>query len=141
MLQLNKHSFDLKRPLVMGILNITPDSFSDGGRFIGKDAALAQARAMLAAGAVILDIGGESTRPGAEEVPLQQELDRVLPIIEAIRSELDCVISIDSCKTQVMKEAVAAGADIINDIKALLEPGAVEVVAAAVSAQPDAKSP
>lgn len=126
-----QRQLDLSRPKVMGILNVTPDSFSDGGRFIGKDAALAQARAMLAAGAVILDIGGESTRPGAEEVPLQQELDRVLPIIEAIRSELDCVISIDSCKTQVMKEAVAAGADIINDIKALLEPGAVEVVAAA----------
>ncbi|EGM76499.1 dihydropteroate synthase [Rheinheimera sp. A13L] len=122
---------DLCRPKVMGILNITPDSFSDGGRFIGKAAAIAEARAMLAAGAAILDIGGESTRPGAQEVPLQQELDRVLPVIEAIRSELDCVISIDTCKAQVMKAAVSAGADIINDIKALLDPGAVEVAAAA----------
>ena len=126
-----QRQLDLSRPKVMGILNITPDSFSDGGRFIGKDAALAEARAMLAAGAVILDIGGESTRPGAEEVPLQQELDRVLPVVESIRSELDCVISIDSCKPQVMKEAVAAGADIINDIKALSEPGAVEFAAVA----------
>lgn len=132
LLQLPRHrQLDLSRPKVMGILNITPDSFSDGGRFIGKDAAIAQARAMLAAGAAILDIGGESTRPGAEEVSVQQELDRVLPVIEAIRSELDCVISIDTCKSQVMKEAVAAGADIINDIKALLDHGAVEVAAAA----------
>ncbi|HJS15746.1 dihydropteroate synthase [Rheinheimera sp.] len=132
LLQLPRNrQLDLSRPKVMGILNITPDSFSDGGRFIGKDAALAEARAMLAAGAAILDIGGESTRPGAEEVSVQQELDRVLPVIEAIRSELDCIISIDSCKAQVMKEAVAAGADIINDIKALLDPGAVEVAAAA----------
>ncbi len=126
-----QRQLDLSRPQVMGILNITPDSFSDGGRFIGKDAAVKQARSMLTAGAVILDIGGESTRPGAEEVSVQQELDRVLPVIEAIRSELDCVISIDTCKTQVMKEAVAAGADIINDIKALLDPGAVEVAVAA----------
>jgi dihydropteroate synthase len=132
LLQLPRHrQLDLSRPKVMGILNITPDSFSDGGRFIGKDAAIAQARAMLAAGAAILDIGGESTRPGAEEVSVQQELDRVLPVIEAIRSELDCVISIDTCKSQVMKEAVAAGADIINDIKALFDHGAVEVAAAA----------
>jgi dihydropteroate synthase len=132
LLQLPRHrQLDISHPKVMGILNITPDSFSDGGRFIGKDAAIAQARAMLAAGAAILDIGGESTRPGAEEVSVQQELDRVLPVIEAIRSELDCVISIDTCKSQVMKEAVAAGADIINDIKALLDHGAVEVAAAA----------
>ncbi len=126
-----QRQLDLSRPQVMGILNITPDSFSDGGRFIGKDAAVKQARSMLTAGAVILDIGGESTRPGADEVSVQQELDRVLPVIETIRSELDCVISIDTCKTQVMKEAVAAGADIINDIKALLDPGAVEVAVAA----------
>lgn len=126
-----QRQLDLSQPKVMGILNITPDSFSDGGLFIGKAAAIAEARAMLAAGAAILDVGGESTRPGAEEVPLQQELDRVLPVIEAIRSELDCVISIDTCKSQVMKEAVSAGADIINDIKALLDPGAVEVAVAA----------
>jgi dihydropteroate synthase len=121
---------DLSRPQVMGILNITPDSFSDGGRFIGKEAALAQARSMLAAGAALLDIGGESTRPGAEEVSIQQELDRVLPVIEAIRSELDCVISIDTCKAAVMKAAITAGADLINDIKALSDPGALEVAVA-----------
>jgi dihydropteroate synthase len=126
-----QRQLDLSRPKVMGILNITPDSFSDGGRFIGKDAAISQARAMLAAGAAILDIGGESTRPGAEEVSVQQELDRVLPVIEAIRSELDCIISIDTCKTAVMKAAVAAGADIINDIKALLDTGAVDFAASA----------
>ncbi|KOO60029.1 dihydropteroate synthase [Rheinheimera sp. KL1] len=126
-----QRQLDLSRPKVMGILNITPDSFSDGGRFIGKEAAIRQARAMLDAGAAILDIGGESTRPGAEEVSVQQELDRVLPVIEAIRSELDCVISIDTCKTQVMKEAVAAGADIINDIRALLDTGAVNFAASA----------
>ncbi|GAA0675094.1 dihydropteroate synthase [Rheinheimera tangshanensis] len=126
-----QRQLDLSRPKVMGILNITPDSFSDGGRFIGKEAAIRQARAMLDAGAAILDIGGESTRPGAEEVSVQQELDRVLPVIEAIRSELDCVISIDTCKTQVMKEAVAAGADIVNDIRALLDTGAVDFAASA----------
>ena len=126
-----QRQLNLSRPKVMGILNITPDSFSDGGRFIGKEAAIRQAKAMLHAGAAILDIGGESTRPGAEEVSVQQELDRVLPVIEAIRSELDCVISIDTCKTQVMKEAVAAGADIINDIRALLDTGAVDFAASA----------
>jgi dihydropteroate synthase len=126
-----QRQLDLSRPKVMGILNITPDSFSDGGRFIGKEAAIRQAKAMLHAGAAILDIGGESTRPGAEEVSVQQELDRVLPVIEAIRSELDCVISIDTCKTQVMKEAVAAGADIVNDIRALLDTGAVDFAASA----------
>lgn len=126
-----QRQLNLSRPKVMGILNITPDSFSDGGRFIGKEAAIRQAKAMLHAGAAILDIGGESTRPGAEEVSVQQELDRVLPVIEAIRSELDCVISIDTCKTQVMKEAVAAGADIVNDIRALLDTGAVDFAASA----------
>ncbi|WP_419572248.1 dihydropteroate synthase [Rheinheimera sp.] len=120
---------DLSRPKVMGILNMTPDSFSDGGRFVGQDAALAQATAMLDAGAMILDIGGESTRPGAEDVSVQQELDRVIPVIELLRKELDCVISIDSCKTAVMREAVKAGADILNDIKALQDEGAVELAA------------
>ncbi len=132
LLQLPRHrQLDLSSPKVMGILNITPDSFSDGGRFVGKDAAIAQAKTMLAAGAAILDIGGESTRPGAAEVSVQLELDRVIPVIEAIRSELDCIISIDTCKAQVMKEAVAAGADIINDIKALLDPGALDIAVAA----------
>jgi len=120
---------DLSRPKVMGILNMTPDSFSDGGCFVGQDAALAQATAMLDAGAMILDIGGESTRPGAEDVSVQQELDRVIPVIELLRKELDCVISIDSCKTAVMREAVKAGADILNDIKALQDEGAVELAA------------
>ncbi|WP_337840874.1 dihydropteroate synthase [Rheinheimera sp.] len=124
-----QRQLDLSKPKVMGILNITPDSFSDGGRFIGHDAALMQAESMLKAGAAILDIGGESTRPGANEVSVQQELDRVLPVIELLRKELDPVISIDSCKTIVMREAVAAGADILNDIKALQDEGAVALAA------------
>ena len=103
---------DLAQPRVMGILNVTPDSFSDGGRFVGCDAALAHAREMVEAGAALIDIGGESTRPGAEPVPVQQELDRVIPVIEAVRAELPVVISVDTGKPEVMRAAVAAGAQI-----------------------------
>ncbi|NRQ43666.1 dihydropteroate synthase [Rheinheimera sp. YQF-2] len=123
---------DLSRPVVMGILNLTPDSFSDGGRYNRYDAALRQAEQMLTDGAVIIDIGGESTRPGAAAVPAHEELARVVPVIEALRRQFDCVISIDTSKAAVMSAAVQAGADIINDVRALLEPGAL---AAAVSAQ------
>ncbi|MFN2308547.1 MAG: dihydropteroate synthase [Gammaproteobacteria bacterium] len=114
----------------MGILNITPDSFSDGGRFVAREAARSQARALVAEGAAIVDIGGESTRPGAEPVSLQQELDRVIPVIEAVRSELPVVISIDTSKPEVMRAAVAAGAALINDVRALRAPGALEAAAA-----------
>jgi dihydropteroate synthase len=120
---------DLSRPVVMGVLNITSDSFSDGGRYRSHEAAIAHGRAMVAAGAAIIDVGGESTRPGAEPVSLQEELDRVVPVIEALRSEVDAVISIDTMKPHVMRAAVAAGAGLVNDVLALQAPGAVEAVA------------
>lgn len=121
----------LDRSHVMGILNITPDSFSDGGKFTHFDAAIKQAEKMVNAGVSFIDIGGESTRPGAPEVELQQELDRVLPIIEAIHQRFDTWISIDTSKAVVMEEAVKAGADLINDVRALQEPNALEVAAKA----------
>lgn len=121
----------LDRSHVMGILNITPDSFSDGGKFTHLDAAIKQAEKMVNAGVSFIDIGGESTRPGAPEVELQQELDRVLPIIEAIHQRFDTWISIDTSKAVVMEEAVKAGADLINDVRALQEPNALEVAAKA----------
>ena len=114
----------------MGILNVTPDSFSDGGHFIKADAALAQAGKMLADGADIIDIGGESTRPGAQTVSVEEELVRVIPIIEALREQSDVFISVDTSKPQVMSAAVAAGADMINDVRALREPGALDAAAA-----------
>lgn len=121
----------LDRSHVMGILNVTPDSFSDGGKFTHLDAALKQAEKMVNADVSFIDIGGESTRPGAPEVELQQELDRVLPIIEAIHQRFDTWISIDTSKAVVMEEAVKAGADLINDVRALQEPNALEVAAKA----------
>lgn len=107
------------RPLVMGILNITPDSFADGGRHFSREAALAHARHLVAAGADILDVGGESTRPFSEPVPLEEELRRVLPVIEAIRADLQVPLSIDTYKAEVARRALEAGAHIINDISAL----------------------
>lgn len=121
---------DLSAPVVMGVLNVTPDSFSDGGRFATRGAALAHARDMTAAGAAIIDVGGESTRPGAPEVGLQQELDRVLPVVEALVAEHDVVVSIDTMKPEVMTAAVAAGAGLVNDVRALQAAGAIEAVAA-----------
>lgn len=109
----------LDRPLIMGIVNVTPDSFADGGRHFSLEAALAHARHLVAAGADILDVGGESTRPFSEPVPLEEELRRVLPVIEAIRAELDVPLSIDTYKAEVARRALEAGADIINDISAL----------------------
>lgn len=124
----NKHKkLDLSSPKVMGILNVTPDSFSDGGRFSHLDNALAHAEEMVKQGAAIIDVGGESTRPGASDVSLNNELDRVIPIIEKISNNLDCWISIDTSKALVMQESVNAGADIINDIRALTEEGALQV--------------
>ena len=107
------------RPLVMGILNVTPDSFSDGGRFLAADAALAQARRLIAEGADILDIGGESTRPGAAPVGEAEEIDRVVPVIEAIRQESAIALSVDTMKPAVARVAVAAGATMWNDVTAL----------------------
>ncbi|VAX13942.1 Dihydropteroate synthase [hydrothermal vent metagenome] len=122
-------SLDLSHPRIMGILNITPDSFSDGGRFFNTDDALRQVEKMLAEGADIIDIGGESTRPGAQTVSVDQELARVIPLIERLRAESEAFISVDTSKATVMREAVAAGADIINDVCALREHEAVETAA------------
>ena len=117
---------DLSQPQVMGILNVTPDSFADGARFVGRESALEHARVMVVEGASIIDIGGESTRPGAAAVSVQQELDRVIPVIEALHVELPVVISVDTSKPEVMRAAVAAGAGLINDVRALREPGALD---------------
>lgn len=117
------------RPMVMGILNVTPDSFSDGGLYQDLTAARQQIEKMVEAGVDIIDVGGESTRPGAHKVGLQQELDRVLPVVELIRTEFSVAVSLDSYKTEVMRESIALGVDLINDVNALRSPGALEVVA------------
>ena len=122
---------DLRRPIVMGILNVTPDSFSDGGRFADPDAAFVRAADLVAQGAAIVDVGGESTRPGAEAVDPEVEIRRVVPVIERIARDLDVAVSIDTSKPAVMAEAVAAGACIVNDVYALRAPGAREFAAAA----------
>jgi dihydropteroate synthase len=127
-------SLHLDTPVIMGILNVTPDSFSDGGRYYQTDSAVIQAQKLLADGATILDIGGESTRPGAPDVSLEDELTRVIPAIEAIRAHSDsavndCIISIDTSKSEVMRQAILAGADIVNDVRALQEPNALVTVA------------
>jgi dihydropteroate synthase len=120
---------DLRRPAVMGILNVTPDSFSDGGDFFPPDKGIARALRMAEEGADIIDIGGESTRPGAQPVSDQEEVDRVLPVIEALRSRFSLPLSIDTSKPGVMRAAVAAGAGFINDVRALREPGALDAAA------------
>lgn len=120
----------LDHPLVMGILNATPDSFSDGGRWLARDSALRHAQSMVDEGAAIIDVGGESTRPGAEPVSEQEELDRVVPLIEALAQRFDVVISADTYKPAVMRAAIAAGAGMINDVNALRAEGAVQAVAA-----------
>lgn len=120
---------DLAAPQIMGILNVTPDSFSDGARYQHLDKALFHAEQMIRDGASIIDIGGESTRPGADEVSLDEELSRVIPVIERLASELDVWLSVDTYKPEVMNESIQAGAHLINDICALQEPGALSVVA------------
>lgn len=127
--QCGKYSLQLNRPYVMGIVNVTPDSFSDGGEFDSVDRAVAHALKLVDEGADILDIGGESTRPGAKIVPLEEELRRVIPVIEALVKVVKVPISIDTYKTEVMRHAINAGADLVNDVKALIEPGALAVVA------------
>ncbi len=119
-------SLDLTYPQVMGILNVTPDSFSDGGQFFGEDLALKQAKQMVADGATIVDVGGESTRPGAAIVTIEEEIARVIPVIKAIESEVDVVISIDTSKPEVMRAAIAGGAGLINDVQALRVNGALD---------------
>jgi len=128
-LRCGRHTLDLTRPRVMGILNVTPDSFSDGGRFHDRERALDHARGMIADGADLIDVGGESTRPGADAVPAPEELARVLPIVATLSSE-GTIVSVDTTKPEVMREAVAAGASMINDVRALQEDGALELAAA-----------
>ena len=123
-----RFQFDLSRPLVMGIVNVTPDSFSDGGLHLQHDAALIHAQQLIADGADIIDIGGESTRPGASPVSIQEELDRVMPIIEGLRAS-PVPISIDTCKPDVMQAAISAGAQMVNDINALQDAAAMKVAA------------
>ena len=120
----------LDRALVMGIVNVTPDSFSDGGRFLARDAAIAHGRRLIEHGADILDIGGESTRPGAAPASVQEELDRVMPVLEALYGD-GIPISIDTQKSKVMVAAIKAGAAMINDVNALQADGAIEVCGAA----------
>lgn len=128
------HQLDLLRPRVMGVVNTTPDSFVDGGTLyrdgrLDLSIALERARRMVDEGAAILDIGGESTRPGAQVVSTQQEMDRVLPLVEAVAGELDVVISVDTSSPQLMREAVRLGAGMINDVRALQREGALEAAA------------
>ncbi|MGK8709733.1 dihydropteroate synthase [Metapseudomonas otitidis] len=120
---------DLGRPHVMGILNVTPDSFSDGGRFSQRDAALRHASAMVASGATLIDVGGESTRPGARPVSPTEELERVAPVVEAIARELDVIISLDTSTPAVMREGARLGAGLINDVRALRRDGALDAAA------------
>lgn len=127
-------TLDLTRAQVMGILNVTPDSFSDGGRLyesqrLSIERALEQAARMVAEGATLIDVGGESTRPGAEPVPVQEELERVVPVVERLSRELDVVISVDTSAPEVMQAAVEAGAHLLNDVRAFSRPGAFEVAA------------
>lgn len=120
---------DLSHPQVMGILNVTPDSFSDGGRFAARDAALRHAAEMVAAGATLIDVGGESTRPGARPVSPVEELERVAPVVEAIAAELDVIISLDTSTPAVMREGARLGAGLINDVRSLRRDGALEAAA------------
>lgn len=117
---------DLSQPQVMGILNVTPDSFSDGGRFLALDAALRHAQSMASAGAALIDVGGESTRPGARPISAEEELARVAPVVEAIAARLDVVVSVDTSTPLVMRECAALGAGLINDVRALRREGALE---------------
>ncbi len=126
-LQCGRFTLSFDRPLVMGILNVTPDSFSDGGRYVARDAALRQAEQMLADGVDLIDIGGESTRPGAPPVPLDEELARVVPLVEALHG-MNVPLSIDTYKPDVMRATLAAGADLINDIWGFRQAGAIEAV-------------
>ena len=124
-----RYQLDLSRPRIMGIVNVTPDSFSDGGQYSSTEKAVDHALQLVEEGADILDIGGESTRPGATPVSLEDELARVLPVIEQLAQRTTVPLSIDTYKPQVMRAAIAAGADIVNDVRALQEPGALEIVA------------
>lgn len=133
-LQCGRHLLDLDGPVVMGVLNVTPDSFSDGGRFFDLPAALAQAERLAEEGAAIIDVGGESTRPGAAPVTVEEELRRVVPVVERLAGSLVVPVSVDTRTPAVMREVLAAGASMINDVTALRTPGALEAVAASGAA-------
>lgn len=125
-----RFTLDLSNPLIMGILNVTPDSFSDGGQFLDPQRALDHAREMVEQGADIIDIGGESTRPGAQAVALDEELRRVIPLVEKLAPDLPVPVSVDTSKPEVMRAAADAGAGLLNDVHALRQPGALEAAAA-----------
>lgn len=134
LLSCGRHTLDLSTPAVMGVLNVTPDSFSDGGRFLDPGEAVREARRLAAEGAALIDVGGESTRPGADPVDPAEEIDRVLPVIEALVAELELPVSVDTSKPEVMEAALAAGASMVNDVMALRAPGALEIVASSGAA-------
>ena len=134
LLRCGRYTLDLSTPVVMGILNVTPDSFSDGGRFSNVDAALAHALRMIEAGAGIVDIGGESTRPGASAVDEAEEIRRVVPVVAELARRTSVPISVDTSKPAVIGAAIDAGASMINDVRALTEPGALDAVAASAAA-------
>ncbi|HWZ63740.1 MAG TPA: dihydropteroate synthase [Steroidobacteraceae bacterium] len=130
LLRCKDKTVDLTRPVVMGVINVTPDSFSDGGRFLDADAAVAHGLALAETGAAFIDVGGESTRPGAAPVSVEEELRRVIPVIERLRAASAVVLSIDTSKPEVMRRAAAAGAGLINDVRALRAPGALQAARA-----------
>jgi dihydropteroate synthase len=130
MLRCGSQTIDLSPPVIMGVLNVTPDSFSDGGQYRDADAAVSHGLRMVEEGAAIIDVGGESTRPGANPVNAEEEIRRVVPVIEKLRGKTDAIISVDTSKPQVMRAAAAAGAGMINDVRALSEEGALEAAAA-----------
>jgi dihydropteroate synthase len=133
-LRCGAHTLDLARPVVMGVLNVTPDSFSDGGRYAGREDAIAQGLRMVEEGAGILDVGGESTRPGAEAVSGHEEIRRVAPVIESLAKQVRVPISVDTSKPEVIAAALAAGASMVNDVRALREPGALAAAASSNAA-------
>ena len=134
LLSCGAHTLDLSSPVVMGVLNVTPDSFSDGGKFLDPEDAVRHARRMAAEGAAIIDVGGESTRPGAAPVEAAEEIARVIPVVGALVATLRVPVSVDTSKPEVMEAALAAGASMINDVMALTVPGALEVVAGSQAA-------
>lgn len=127
-MKFGKHTLDLECPRVMGVLNVTPDSFSDGGLYKTLDTAVARAELMMAQGAAIIDVGGESTRPGAAKVSVQEEMDRVCPVVERLVTELDALVSVDTSTPEVMREVVALGCSMLNDVRAFQREGVMDVV-------------
>jgi dihydropteroate synthase len=130
MLRCGSQTIDLSQPVVMGVLNVTPDSFSDGGQYREVDAAVSHGLRMIEEGAAIIDVGGESTRPGAGPVDVEEEIRRVVPVIEKLRGQTDAIISVDTSKPQVIRAAAGVGAGLINDVRALSEEGALEAAVA-----------